>query len=338
MHNIYNLKKMLKIGIIGTANIAHSFTDAVQQSPNIKITAIASRNAESALAFKQKYNLEKSYASYQELLDDDDIDAVYIPLPNTLHAEWVIKAANAKKHILCEKPIAVSVQDVRDMYNAAAINNVLLMEAFPYRHQPQTIEMLNRIKNHEIGEVKQIYADFGFTIDDIENNIRLKPELGGGSVWDAGAYPVSIIRAITNAKPAEVFAFGQVNENQLDLSVSAMLRYQNGVVAQLNCSFCAAPHRIVRVIGSKGIISCGYNNLTKPHTAFIELKKGLDWNYELERIPVPHGSGFLFEAESFYSNVATFKQSYEGTTQQESLDNTETILAIIKSVKDNGDK
>lgn len=326
---------MLKIGIISTANIAYGFTEAVQDSTNIRITAIASRSAESAMAFQQKFNIEKAYASYQELLDDKDVDAVYIPLPNTMHAEWAIKAAKAKKHILCEKPIAIAVEDVQEMYHQAALNDVLLMEAFPYRHQPQTIEMLNRIKNGEIGKVRQIYADFGFTITDIENNIRMKPELGGGSSWDAAAYPVSIIRAITGSKPKDIFAYGQFSDNQLDVSLSAILRHDDGIVAQLNCSFNTAPHRLVRVIGSEGIISCGYNNLTKANTAFIDLKKGIDWNYEMERIMVPYGSGYLFEAESFYLNINNFKYSFKGTTREESVDNTDTILEIIKSAKSN---
>lgn len=326
---------MLRLGIISTANIAHGFTEAVQQSANIRITAIASRDAKNSSAFQQKFNIEKAYASYQELLDDKDIDAVYIPLPNTMHAEWVIKAAKAKKHILCEKPIAVAVEDVKEMYHQAAVNGVLLMEAFPYRHQPQTIAMLKSIKNGEIGQVRQVYADFGFTITDLETNIRMKPELGGGSAWDAAVYPVSVIRAITCSKPVDVFAYGQFNHHQLDLSMSAMLRHEDGIVAQLNCSFSTAPHRMVRVIGSEGIISCGYNNLTTPETAFIELKKGIDWNYQMGKISVPHGSGYLFEAEAFYDNVTHRKHAYMGTTKEESVDNTDTVLEILKSAKNN---
>lgn len=326
---------MLRLGIISTANIAQGFTEAVQQSANIRITAIASRGAENSSAFQQKFNIEKAYASYQELLDDKDIDAVYIPLPNTMHAEWVIKAAKAKKHILCEKPIAVAVEDVKEMYNQAAINDVFLMEAFPYRYQPQTIAMLNSIKNGEIGVVRQIYADFGFTITDLETNIRMKPELGGGAAWDAAVYPVSVIRAITGSKPVDVSAYGQFNDHQLDLSMSAILRHEDGIIAQLNCSFATAPHRMVRVIGSEGIISCGYNNLTTPETAFIELKRGIDWNYQMEKISVPYGSGYLFEAEAFYANVSNLKHTYRGTSEEESVDNTETVLEILKSAKNN---
>lgn len=329
---------MLKIGIIGTANIAHGFTEAVQVSANIKITAVASRSAESAIAFKQRYNLEKAYGSYQELLDDENLDAVYIPLPNTLHAEWVIKAAKAKKHVLCEKPIALTPDDVKEMYNQASVNQVLLMEAFPYRYQPQTIELLNRIANGDIGEVRQIYADFGFTITDIENNIRMKPELGGGAAWDAAAYPVSIIRTITESKPADVFAFGQFNDQHLDTSLSAIMRYNNGIVAMFNCSFAAAPHRTVRVIGSKGIISAGYNNHTKPETAYIELKVGTDWTYELNKIPVPYGNGYLFEAEAFCANIKNLNKSFVGITEKEAIDNTETIREVLKSAKANINK
>ena len=222
---------MLKIGIIGTANISRSFTEALQESSSIQITAIASRSLQNAAAFAEEFRIDKAYGSYQELLDDQDIDAVYIPLPNTMHAEWVIKAAKAKKHILCEKPIAINVADVKAMYEQAMINGVFLMEGYPYRYQPQTILLLEMIKNGDIGEVSQIYADFGFTVDDLENNIRLKPELGGGVMWDAGAYPVSIIRAITGEKPIEVFAFGKFNENKLDISASALLRFSKGIIA-----------------------------------------------------------------------------------------------------------
>jgi D-xylose 1-dehydrogenase (NADP+, D-xylono-1,5-lactone-forming) len=266
-------------------------------------------------------------------LDDPDLDAVYIPLPNSMHAEWVIKAAKAKKHILCEKPIALTVEDVKEMYEAAMLNNVFLMEGYPYKFQPQTILLLKKIEEGEIGEVSQIYADFGFTVDDAENNIRLKPELGGGVMWDAGAYPVSMIRAITGEKANEIMAFGKLNDQQLDISVSAMLRFKSKITAQLNCNFSAAPHRYVRVIGSKGIITCGYNNVTKPNTAFIEIKKGLDWNYELEKIEVDFGSGFRFEAEAFADHIKNYNKKEQILMMNESVDNISTILSILEIIK-----
>lgn len=324
---------MLKIGIIGTANVSRSFTEVLKESSRIKITAIASRSLEKAQSFAQEFSIEKTYASYQELLDDPQIDAVYIPLPNSLHAEWVIKAARAKKHILCEKPIALTVEDVKKMYEEAMNNNVFLMEGYPYKFQPQTILLLKMIEEGAIGEVSQIYADFGFTVDDAENNIRLKPELGGGVMWDAGAYPVSIIRAITHKKPNEIIAFGKFNEQKLDTAVSAMFRYNDGITAQLNCNFNAAPHRYVRVIGSKGIITAGYNNITKPSTAFIEVKKDIEWNYELEKIEVPYGTGLLFEAETFADQIKNYNKDKQVLMMNESIDNTATILEILDIIK-----
>ena len=324
---------MLRIGIMSTANIARSFTEALKGSSEIKITAIASRSLENAIAFAKEFDIEKSYSSYQDLLDDPDLDAVYIPLPNSMHAEWVIKAAKAKKHVLCEKPIALTIEDVKEMYEAAMFNNVFLMEGYPYKFQPQTILLLKMIQGGEIGEVSQIYADFGFTVDDAENNIRLKPELGGGVMWDAGAYPVSMIRAITGEKANEIMAFGKLNDEQLDISVSAMLRFKSKITAQLNCNFNAAPHRNIRVIGSKGIITCGYNNNTKPNTAFVEIKKGLDWNYELEKIEVDFGSGFRFEAEAFANHIKNYNKKEQILMMNESVDNISTILDILKIIK-----
>lgn len=321
------------MGIMGTANVSRSFIEVLKGSSTIKITAVASRNLEKAKSFAEEFGIEKAYPSYQELLDDPQLDAVYIPLPNSMHAEWVIKAAKAKKHILCEKPMALTVEDVKEMYEQAIINNVLLMEGFPYKFQPQTILMLKKIQEGDIGEISQIYADFGFTVDDAENNIRLKPELGGGVMWDAGAYPVSIIRAITGKKPSEVIAFGKFNDQDLDTAVSAMFRFENGITAQLNCNFNVAPHRYVRVIGSKGIITAGYNNITKPNTAFIEIKKGLDWNYELEKIEVPYGVGMLFEAEAFADHIQNYTKERQILAMNESIDNTSTILNILDAIK-----
>lgn len=324
---------MLRMGIIGTANVSRSFTEVLKESETITITAIASRTLESARSFAKDFGIEKAYASYQELLDDPDIDAVYIPLPNSLHAEWVIKAAKAKKHILCEKPMALTVEDVKEMYEQAMIHNIFLMEGYPYKFQPQTILMLKMIQEGAIGEVSQIYADFGFTVDDAENNIRLKPELGGGVMWDAGAYPVSIIRSITGQKPSEILAFGKFNDRELDTAVAAMFRFENGITAHLNCNFNAAPHRYVRAIGSKGIITAGYNNMTKPTTAFIEIKRDLDWNYELEKIEVPHGSGLLFEAETFADQVNNYSKEQQLVMRNEAIDNTATILNILAVIK-----
>jgi xylose dehydrogenase (NAD/NADP) len=324
---------MLKMGIMSTANVSRSFIEVLKESSTIKISAVASRNLEKAKSFAKEFGIERAYASYQELLDDPRLDAVYIPLPNSMHAEWVIKAAKAKKHILCEKPIALTVEDVKEMYNQAINSNVVLMEGFPYKFQPQTISMLKMIQDGAIGEISQIYADFGFTVDDAENNIRLKPELGGGVMWDAGAYPVSIIRAITGKRPSEVIAFGKFNDLDLDTSVSAMFRFENGITAQLNCNFNVAPHRYVRVIGSKGIITAGYNNITKPNTAFIEIKKGLDWNYELEKIEVPYGVGMLFEAEAFADHIQNYTKDRQILAMNESIDNTSTILNILDAIK-----
>ncbi|MFH7015724.1 Gfo/Idh/MocA family protein [Flavobacterium sp. FlaQc-47] len=323
------------MGIIGTANVSRSFIEVLKESATIKITAVASRSFEKAHLFAQEFGIEKAYASYQELLDDPQIDAVYIPLPNSLHAEWVIKAAQAKKHILCEKPIALKVEDVKEMYEEAIKNNVFLMEGYPYKFQPQTILMLKMIQDGIIGEVAQIYADFGFTVDDAENNIRLKPELGGGVMWDAGAYPVSIIRAVTGQKPREILAFGKLNNHDLDTAVAAMFRFENGITAQLNCNFNAAPHRHVRVIGSKGIITAGYNNITKANTAFIEIKRDLDWNYELEKIEVPYGSGLLFEAETFVDQIKNYNKEKQILAMNEAIDNTATILDILNIIKKN---
>ncbi|MET0636057.1 MAG: Gfo/Idh/MocA family oxidoreductase [Chitinophagaceae bacterium] len=318
---------MINIGIIGAANIAEAFARGVAPSDKVKVVAIASRDIKKAQQFATEFNIEKQFGDYQELLDDDSIDAVYIPLPNSLHAEWAIRAARAKKHILCEKPIAITVTEVRAMYDAAQQNNVVLMEGFPYLSQPQTIEVLTLIKKGEIGEVKNIYADFGFTISGDQKNIRMNPALGGGCMWDAGIYPVSMIQAITGELPVAVFATGTFNGDGIDTAMSATLQYENGIIASLYTNFFASYHRYVRVIGSRGTISCGYANHTNANFSSIEIS-GEPRPDEPRTFHVPFGDGFLFESETFYNRI----KKEDARDQQQYLKQSEQNISVTLEI------
>src|SRR5262249_31737143 len=192
----------------------------VGASPKVSVQAIASRDVERGKAFAAKSGVPRVVSTYGALLADPAIDAIYNPLPNNLHAEWTIRAADAGKHVLCEKPIAVSASEARAMFEAARRNNVYVVEAYPYRAQPQTIKLRDLLDAKAIGRLQLIYASFGFLMTDAAN-IRLNPTLAGGSLMDAGSYPVSLVRMIAGERPVRVHAMAQIAETGVDRTVVA---------------------------------------------------------------------------------------------------------------------
>ena len=184
----------LRIGILGAANIARQFSRDVAPSPAVRIVAVASRNADTAAALAAAQGIGRHHGSYEALLADPEVDAIYLPLPNSLHAEWAIKAAAHGKHVLCEKPLALGRGEAQSMFNAARRHGVMLLEAYPYYFQPQTGALVALLNVGAIGTVQSVQSCFGFTVSNPQHNIRMKPELGGGALLDAGSYALSVIR------------------------------------------------------------------------------------------------------------------------------------------------
>ena len=189
----------LKLGILGTADIAREFMAGIRLSQKADVVAIASRTLDKAEAFASEFEIGKAYAAYDALLADVEIDAIYNPLPNTLHAEWSIRAAEAGKHVLCEKPLTPSAIDATAIFEAAQKNSVHIVEAYPYLAQPQTIRLRQLLDEGAIGRVRLVRASIGFSMSD-RDNIRLDPTLAGGSLLDAGSYPVSLVRVIAGER------------------------------------------------------------------------------------------------------------------------------------------
>jgi D-xylose 1-dehydrogenase (NADP+, D-xylono-1,5-lactone-forming) len=178
--------KTVRFGIMGAANIARKFAEGAALVEGVEVVALASRDAAKGRAFADEIGVERVHGSYEALLRDPGIDAVYIPLPNTLHAAWAVQAAEAGKHILCEKPLAITAAEARSMFAAARANDVRLVEAYPYRAQPQTLKVQELLAENAIGKLKTVYAAFGVTFTDLAN-IRLDPMRGGGALLDAGS-------------------------------------------------------------------------------------------------------------------------------------------------------
>ncbi|MDB5827488.1 MAG: hypothetical protein JWQ73_1708 [Variovorax sp.] len=321
----------LRIGILGAARIARSFVEAVRPSAKVVVTAVASRDGERAAAFAREFGIGRVHASYDALFADPDIDAVYVPLPNNLHAEWSIRAADAGKHVLCEKPLAASAREARAMFAAAEKNGVYLVEAYPYRAQPQTLKVRELVAAGAIGRIQFIQASFGFPLTDAAN-IRMDPGLAGGALMDAGSYPVSFVRTVAGAAPLRVSAFSRWGTTGVDLTTMATLEYPGGVLAQISCSFATARHRHAFIAGDAGSITTTYFNDTgADFPPLVDVRRGTGWDAAREVIETEAIAGFLAEAESFHDLVRFGWGAWTGATPAESIDIAMTLDAIAAS-------
>jgi predicted dehydrogenase len=252
-------QERLRWGIVSTANIGRtSVIPAIQQSSNGEVVAVASRGTDRAADFAAELDIPRAYGSYADLLADDDLDAVYIPLPNSLHHEWTIRSAEAGKHILCEKPLALNGAECLEMASAASSNGVKLMEAFMYRFHPQVDLTLELLKQGVIGAPKMIYAAFTFRLTD-PDNIRWEPELGGGALMDVGCYCVNVSRTLAGAEPVEVQATAEWADTGVDAQLMGTLRFAGGLVAQIACAMTLKRREVVQIAGPDGFIDV-------PHT------------------------------------------------------------------------
>jgi predicted dehydrogenase len=230
-----NTSSPIRIGVLGAAAIVPAaLTNPARSVPEAQVVAIAARDPKRAHAFARKHPIPRVHQTYNDLLADSEIDAIYNPLPNSLHAEWTIRALKAGKHVLCEKPFASNVQEAEQMANAARETGLVLSEAFAYRYHPLTRRVKEIIASGELGRVQHIEAQFCFLLP-ARNNIRFKYELAGGALMDCGCYPVSLIRFLAEAEPTVDRAQARLFAPQVDRQMSADLSFSDGRTAHLVC-------------------------------------------------------------------------------------------------------
>ena len=333
---------MLRLGILGCANIAHQFARDVAPSPAVRVVAVASRSADTAAGFAAEYGIARAHPSYDALLADRDVDAVYLPLPNSMHGEWAIRAARRGKHVLCEKPLALGLDEARAMFAAAEEERVLLVEAYPYLFQPQTRAMLSLLDDGAIGTVHSVQASFGFMLQNGSGNIRMRRELGGGALLDAGSYPLSLIRVVMGSAPERVRADATWAESGVDVRMMATLGYADGRRAQMSCAMDAATHRRATIVGTRGVIETEYLNHTgaevggSPYGYLpgqLRVRRGIANTVPFEEIRSAAGSGFRFAAEAFARLVAERDYAAVGRAAEASLDVAATLEAIAQSAR-----
>lgn len=244
----------LRWGVVGCANFARSVAvPAMLEAESVEIVGVASRDREKAEQFRQEFGLPKAYGSYEELLDDSMVEAVYIPLPNGLHAPWTIKALAAGKHVLCEKPFSANVNEAIAAAAAARQAKRQVMEGFMWRFHPQHERALQLVSDGAVGTVKQVRATFSFTMSR-QPNVRWDPQLAGGAIADVGCYTVSAARTYFASEPTSVVARATVDpETGVDISMGAVLDFPSGR-AILDCAFDLPFRSGIEVVGDRGVL------------------------------------------------------------------------------------
>jgi xylose dehydrogenase (NAD/NADP) len=226
----------LRWGILGCARITRrGLIPGIRASKEGTLLALSSRDSATARQWADEFQVPRAYGSYSEVLADKDIDAVYIPLPNEIHKAWVFAAADAGKHILCEKPLALNAVEAREMVEHCKSQGVVLMEAFMWRHQPRTKAILDMVVARELGELRLIRSSFSFPID--AGDWRLDPKRGGGALWDVGCYGISTARLFARSEPEVVRSLARFGPTAVDMTLTAELRFPNGILAAIDCSF-----------------------------------------------------------------------------------------------------
>lgn len=291
------MSQKLKWGILGCASIARrSVIPGIQQSELNEVAAVASRDIGKAEQTADELNIPLAYGSYEDMLADPAIDVIYIPLPNHLHKEWTILAAEAGKHILCEKPLALNEAEAAEMAEAAAKNGVYLAEAFMYRYHPRYDRIKELIHTGAIGDIRGIRSAFTFNNAGDKGNVRYKKEWGGGSIYDIGCYPISAARLLLDQEPVAVTvqAFFSEEHGGVDMMASGLIEFDGPAALTFDCGMWTAFRNPLEIVGTEGIIEVP--------SAFVTPSAGTGNFYlitggERQEIEVPHLNAYSLQAD-----------------------------------------
>jgi D-xylose 1-dehydrogenase (NADP+, D-xylono-1,5-lactone-forming) len=318
----------IRWGILGCARIAErALIPAFHEAKNAELFGIAARDKARAAAWAAKFKIPKFYGNYEELLQDPDIQAVYIPLPNHLHAEWTINAARAGKHILCEKPLALSASEVESMFAAARASSVQVLEAFMYRFHPQFDKTLALVRSGTIGDIRAVHATFSFVLSGPKDDYRRNAGMGGGALYDVGCYVINASRTIIGAEPETVFAKARLEpETGIDLATSLLLEFPDDRHALLDCAFDAQFQSRVEVAGSRGRITLSRAFSAKHFDVEVQITKGNN----IETHLVPARNQYTRMVEHFGEAVLGLRPVLFG--ESDALGNARVIDAAFASL------
>ncbi len=316
-------------GLLSTANINRKLIPAIRASDRGELAAVASRDLDKARAYAAEWDIPQAFGSYQAMLDSGKVDAIYISLPNHLHAEWSIRAMQAGVHVLCEKPFAITLDEVDHMIETSQQTGRVLTEAFMYRHHPQTKIAGEWIRSGRLGEVTVVRGVFNFAIA-ARDDVRLVPEFGGGCLWDVGVYPMSFAQYVFGGPPEEVSGMQWLGDTGVDETFIGQMHYPDGGLAQIASSFRTPFHIHIEVIGTLGRL-----NLTRPFTGLDDGRSLAFYPAEgkPQEIPIPEKELYIGEVEDMNAAILDGAPAY--LTLQETRDHVRTVLALYESANTN---
>lgn len=248
------MPSQLRWGILGTGNIARQFSQGVLTAKRSQLVAVASRNETTAQSFAAEFSIPAAHGSYQALLNDPQVQAVYISLPNAMHHPWTLASLRAGKHVLCEKPIAMTVDQATEMFELAEKSGLILMEAYMYRCHPQTQGVLEKLRGGAIGQLRVIRTSFCFRTRKIQGNVRFSPELGGGVMMDVGCYCIDFSRLCAGVEPKTALVSAHKHDTGVDDMAVGHLDFDNGVLASFTCGMDAQADNTAYLLGTDGYI------------------------------------------------------------------------------------
>ena len=314
----------VKWGIVSTAHINRLFLAGARESPDLEILAVASRDQAKAEQYAHENGIERAYGNYDALLNDPDLDAVYISLPNSLHIDWTISALEAGKHVLCEKPLSRYASEVDRAFKTAERNDRLLMEAFMYRHNPQTRRLSELVAQQAVGRIRIIRASFGFVAND-PTNVRLSPALDGGALMDVGCYCVSGARLIAG-EPERVSGEQSLGgqDDGVDVAFTGIMRFPNDITAHFDAGLALASRDLLEVVGDEGTL-----RLTDPWHC---RKPGIDVirsDDRVERIEIKPENSYRLEAENMSAAICGEAELLLG--REDAVGQARTIEALYRA-------
>jgi predicted dehydrogenase len=321
----------IRWGVMSTANIGRAaVVPAIAASRSGRVEAVASRDVERARVFAGAHGIARWHGRYQDLVDDPEVDAVYVPLPNSLHREWTLRALRAGKHVLCEKPLALTEDQCLEMDAAAREAGVTLMEAFMYRFHPRTEQVASMVRGGALGTVRAIRSTFTFRLTR-PGNIRMDPGLGGGALMDVGCYCVNVSRTLAGAEPVAVQAQANWAESGVDAEMAGILRFPDGLLAHFDCALTTERAESFEVAGEAGFLRVPSAFLPGTADAAIEEHRGRG---ERTDHVVPGADEYVRMVEHFADCVRTGAAPRYGA--REAALNMRTIEALYRSARAGG--
>jgi len=322
-------KTQLNWGFLGAAKIGRSLAPAIADSRYARAYGVASRSRAKAETYASENGFERSFGSYQALLKDPKVDVIYNPLPNHLHCEWTIRALDAGKHVLCEKPMALNAGECRRMIAAAKRNQRLLMEAFMYRLHPQTLRIQELVHKGVIGEIRVIRAGFGFSLNESAKNVRLVRRMGGGCLMDVGCYPVNAIRTFFQEEPEQVVAQAERGRiSGVDMTFGGLLIFPRGRLGVFSSSFQTTLDWGVEIVGTLGRISVP--SPWKPDGRLASFV--LERNGKKETVHIKNGGG-IYHCEVDHFSRCILEDRPAALPPEEGLKNMLVIEALQNSAR-----